>query len=741
MGLCTALAGAATVGACSGDDGGVATPPGTGGSGGDGSAGTGGNAAAGGGLLDASIGDAISSLTLSPQNAVVKVQSGKPMPTLQYQVTGPGGPVNAQWLIDRAEIGTIDPTGLFTAAGIAGGQAKIEATVGQQKLSTTLTVEFELEQNGGLESDGGTTGGGVGGVGGEGEGGPVDAALRALLEGTPTSDPSMALLYPYDGTVWPLALLSPLLQWKSGSAQIADGVMIQLTAKSFSYKGFFGRPKPLSPTAPFVRHPIPQAIWDQATHTAAGSSLTLSVVVAAGGVAYGPMTQTWKIAPGRLKGTVYYQSYGTKLAKNYGGAIGGDGMFGGATLAIKPGATDPSLVAGSSGGSAQCRVCHSVSMDGSRMVVQHGNNYQQSSSYALGAGNAESVYPAATNTKLGWVGMSPDGALGLGNAVPLPGGANGSTTSLHDMQTGNVIPSTGLSTFVTRAGFPAFSPDGKKVAFNFFAGPGDATSGAGDGKKLVAMDFDATTSTFSNPTLLYNGPLRPGWPSFLPTGKGLVFQTEVKTNTSGEFFATRYGGQGELWWVELSSGSAQRLDNANGKGHAPQGPGNHADPTVLNYEPTVSPIPSGGYAWVVFMSRRLYGNVATIDPWFSDPREHNLTATATTKKLWVAAVDLDAKPGSDPSHPAFYLPGQELLAGNARGFWVIDPCKADGSTCSSGDECCGGFCQADPKTGALSCGQKTNQCSQEFDKCQSDADCCNPSLKCINNICSLVVPQ
>jgi hypothetical protein len=134
----------------------------------------------------------------------------------------------------------------------------------------------------------------------------------------------------------------------------------------------------------------------------------------------------------------------------------------------------------------------------------------------------------------------------------------------------------------------------------------------------------------------------------------------------------------------------------------------------------------------------MYGNVATIDPWWSDPRDHDLTNTATTKKLWVAAIDLDPQPGSDPSHPAFYLPGQELLAGNARGFWVVDPCKPDGSPCSSGDECCGGYCQAD-QNGQLTCGKKNNDCSPEFDKCSTDADCCEPTLKCINEICSLII--
>jgi hypothetical protein len=733
---CLVIGGAAIAGAC-GDSGGVAPPQGNAGS--SGSYGSGGNGAT---LGDVST-DVPSSYLLTPQDPVVTVKTGQPLPTIDFDVTtATGMPVSAAWLIDRAEIGSIDQTGLFTATGKAAGQAKVEASVGSEKVSTTVTVKIEAEQNGGTESDGGTTGGGVGGVGGEGEGGAIDAVLRALLEGATSSDPSLAWLYPYDKTVWPLGLLPPLVQWSAGASSIADGIYLHLTADNYDYKGFFARPKPLSPGSPFVRHPIPKDAWDQATLSAAGGNLSLSLTVAAGGVAYGPLTQTWKVAKGRLKGTVYYQSYGTNLAKNYGGAKGGDGTFGGATLAIKPGATDPTLVAGKSGGSTECRVCHSVSADGSRMIVQHGNVYQASSSYDLNGGYAESPYPPSTNGALGWIGMYPDGSIGLGNAAPLPGNANGSTTALYDLASGSAIASSGLDGLVTRAGFPTFSPDGKQVAFNFYAGPGDATIGAGDGTKLVVMDFDKATNGFSNPRLLHQIAQRPGWPSFFPTGTALVYQIETQTNGS-EFFATRGGAKGELWWVDIATATARSLDRANGKDggvkYLPEGGTNHADDSVLNYEPTVSPVASGGYAWIVFLSRRMYGNVATIDPWASDPREHDLVANATTKKLWVAAIDLDPQPGSDPSHPAFYLPGQELLAGNARGFWVVDPCRPDGSPCSSGDECCGGYCQQDPQTGELTCGQKTNECSAEYDKCTSDADCCNPSLKCINERCSMIV--
>jgi hypothetical protein len=742
----TCLAGA-IAGACSGSEGGgTANNAGTGATGTGATAGTGSSSGSGGLDLDVNPGDTSTSVSIKPADSVLTASCGQPPPTLQLDAFENGTKTNALWLVDKAEIGTVDKSGLFTASGKAGGVATVEATVGTQKVTTTVTVKLECEQNGGIESDGGTTGGGIGGVGGEGEGGAIDATLKGVLMGAPTTDASLKLLYPYDKTVWPLGLLAPLLQWAAGSMAVADGVYIHLTAPNYDYKGFFGRPKPLAAGAPFVRHPIPQEVWDAATHTAAGGTLTLSVVVAKGGVAYGPMTETWTIAKGRLKGTVYYQSYGTKLAKNYGGAKGGDGMFGGATLAIKPGATDPTLVAGNNGGSSACRVCHTVASGGARMVAQHGNDYKVSSSYALNAGYAETQYPASTNTKLGWVGMSSDGSLGLGNAVPLPGGANtGATTALYDMTSGSPVAATGLSSFVTHAGMPAFSHDTKRVAFLFQQGPGDATVGPGDGKKLVTMDFDATTKAFSNPKLVYGGTHRPGWPWFLPSGEALVFQTELKANSSGEFFATRYGAQGELWWTDVATGTASPLERANGKDsgvqYLPVGPGNHANDTILNYEPTVGPVASGGYAWMVFMSRRMYGNVATIDPWFSDPREHDLFQNVTTKKLWVAAVDLNAAPGTDPSHPAFYLPGQELLAGNTRGYWVMDPCKADGATCSSGDECCGGYCQQDPQTGALTCGQKQNQCSKEFDKCTTSADCCDAKLKCINEICTLLIPQ
>jgi hypothetical protein len=268
--------------------------------------------------------------------------------------------------------------------------------------------------------------------------------------------------------------------------------------------------------------------------------------------------------------------------------------------------------------------------------------------------------------------------------------------------------------------------------------------------QLVAMDFDATTKTFTNVRVLatmQNGH-KVGFPSFFPTNDAVAFHLQLVPNGADDF-GTRYGAQAQIWWSDLATGTANSLDALNGldaNGTTSYLPGPHpsarslVNDTTLNYEPTVNPISSGGYIWAVFTSRRLYGNVATTDPWQSDPRAYDDTklANATTKKLWVAAIDLNATPGKDPSHPAFYLPAQELVAGNSRGFWVLNPCKGDGMSCMSGDECCNGYCEPSGPGGSLLCANTApnNSCSGVQEKCTTSADCCNSTNRCVNGFCA-----
>ena len=81
------------------------------------------------------------------------------------------------------------------------------------------------------------------------------------------------------------------------------------------------------------------------------------------------------------------------------------------------------------------------------------------------------------------------------------------------------------------------------------------------------------------------------------------------------------------------------LDTLNGNGYPfAAGAARDAD---RDYEPTFAPVAAGGYFWVVFHSRRTYGNLLT---------GRALRAEGSgTKQLWVAAIDITPN-GVDPSH-------------------------------------------------------------------------------------------
>ncbi len=678
------------------------------------------------GFGEAGFGDGqVGSLTISPANSTVNVAYGTPSP-FQFTAYYNNAPVSATWDIDRGELGAMDNSGVLTTTSKLGGKATISATAGNgAKGSTTVTIVVTYTQNGDPNAgDAGGGSGGVGGVGGEGPGASVSTGTIATLSGSSSTDPGLAWLYPYDATVWPRGLLAPLLQWQVGAQGDYDAIYIHAHENAFDYKGYFAKTK-----TPFSHHPIPQAAWQAMTYSNAGEDLQVDLVFSKGSNAYGPITEKWKVAKGVLKGTVYYNSYGTALAKNYCCSYTGQ-TFGGATLAIQGGSTSPVLVAGSNGGSAQCRVCHSVSADGSTLVTQHGDNYAATSQYNLKSNNAETPMSPA-DYRFAFPALAPDGSFLFSSSCPLPGIGGSAASALFQVPSGTPIAATGLPAGL-RACTPVFSPDGKHVAFNYYAGA------SADGKSMAVMDF--ASNAFTTPVVIDtpSGALPNLYPSFLPTNDAVVYERE--TASDGELGATRNGSRAELWWATTSSPQAARLDKLNGVGYLPTYGTNHGADATLNYEPTVNPVPSGGYAWVVFTSRRAYGNVATIDPFWSDPRDHDISQTPTTKKLWVAAIDLSAQPGTDPSHPAFYLPAQELLAGNSRGYWVVDPCKVDGTSCQTGDECCGGYCRVED--GGLVCQPPTGGCANEFEKCTSTADCCGGlNLSCINGRCALANPN
>ncbi len=174
--------------------------------------------------------------------------------------------------------------------------------------------------------------------------GGIPVATQLQLNATGSADPSFAFVYPYDRTVFPRGLISPTLQF-AGTAP--DAVMVHITYAAMDYTGYFGA----SPN-----HQIPAASWTAITEGAWASDLVqVSVTKLSGGKVSGPITEHWTVAQGNMRGQIYYETYGSKLA-------GGPDSVG--IMSIAPGATAPTVLKKGCG-----NVCHTASADGSTLVA------------------------------------------------------------------------------------------------------------------------------------------------------------------------------------------------------------------------------------------------------------------------------------------------------------------------------------------------------------------------------------
>src|SRR5262249_32779508 len=158
---------------------------------------------------------------------------------------------------------------------------------------------------------------------------------------------------------------------------------------------------------------------------------------------------------------------------------------------------------------------------------------------------------------------------------------------------------------------PAFAPNGTRLAYVDHQSHG-----------LGVYDFDAASSTVSNPVPLVPQGSDPSlnaiaFPSVSPDAKWIVYHRGQWPSS----LDTRYRPGAPCLARVSHPGVDVRLQATNGDSSPPP----DRDLNVA-FEPTFAPLDAGGYAWVVFTSRRTYGN--------------RLTATRDqVKQLWVAAID------------------------------------------------------------------------------------------------------
>jgi Tol biopolymer transport system component len=646
-------------------------------------------------------------LVVVPANSTLDVTDVTNLPTKQLtaQVTytdGTQGSVQASWTIDRFDIASVGAgTGVVQPTGAVFGDVTVTASAMGLTGSTKVSVHLQATVNtpGFPASD-----------------------VSALAAGN-TTDPAVTFLdYPYDKTVFPRGLIAPEIMWDGG--QVGDEYELHYVAPAIDLAV-------LTMADPPSRFAVPQALWNMLVASAGGNDMTVELRRLSSGTAYLSTTQTWHISSANLRGIVYYWSV------SQGQILQADPTIGQSVTAFPPANYTvlgnprplnsglPKTPAWENNGQGdRCVGCHSVSKDGSTIAGV----------FSTGGSEGPLGYVDMKQRQVTAIGDYT--ALGMFTAVAPDGSLSVMNTATRTMQ---LLDSTGAPVSsaldgLTQVCDPVFSPDGTlfALASNCNGGNGMANQPIEFASSdLELYDFTKSSYTFSNPRTVVpsgaGGGTAIAFPSFSPDSKWIVFQ-------GGSYSRAKYGtnlhGADDLYVAAAQQGSTPiALDAANGTGVLSN------DSQHLNYAPSVSPIFSGGYFWVVFTSPRDYGN-RMVSPQLPPPMD---ATYSNHKQLWVAAIDANVGT-ADPSHPAFWLPGQDATTANMFGYWALAPCKptqGDGGpvTCESGFECCSGFCR-DNGTGYV-CTDNPGGCHQLGEACGASSDCCNASssIGCIGGIC------
>jgi hypothetical protein len=514
--------------------------------------------------------------------------------------------------------------------------------------------------------------------------------VQGMFAGPDVVDPPRQprLVYPESGTVFPRNVRAPHPMWDGPGAA---GDLYELSVEGpYAALRFW-----LAHTGAPFKHDLAlaDADWRSLAESNVGGALTLKLrrLDAMTGQIYASAPVDVRIADTDFRGVIYYWALNLgKIVRLRPDSTAPEDFM---TPPSNPNSGNPDHV--------RCVACHTISRDGRKLAFEYwgGNEW---------AGVIDVTQPAtpviAPSVARGnFQTFSPDGTRLVLNY--------GQGLKLHNATTGAEVAGAGLP--AAKAAHPIWSPSGSAVAYaaGIMQNANTAASWEIDfGRSDLAIAPYLGFDRFGPAQVLVPGAGRANfYPTYDPTSAIIVYN---RSDWSRSDNGPVQPSTAELWMVPAAGGTPTELRKANTGGRS--------------WLPTFSPFSGGGYHWLAFFSRRDYGNAQAG------------TKGTGRRQIWVAAVNENAAPGTDPSHAGFWLPAQDMTTENMSAYWAPEACMPNGALgCSSDVECCGGQCMIAPGASSGMCLQAPPVCRPRGTSCTQSADCCD-GLQCTNGFCGTI---
>ncbi|HVY25116.1 MAG TPA: PA14 domain-containing protein [Polyangiaceae bacterium] len=240
------------------------------------------------------------------------------------------GTVTAAWGLDTLDRATVSNQGVVSLVSPVAGTMNVSAYVQQFKATAQVNVVVNATDT--LEA-------------------PTGAAATYTANVSSGAD-TATILYPYDGTVFPLALKPPVLQWDPGANGAASAVKVRLRypavgTATYSWSKIIAEPAN-------YRYAFTRDQWGLFERTAKGGTGRISIQRIVGGQLKDAVAKNVTFASTPLRGKIFYTQYGGGYSD---------------IMRLDPGGDIAAARAFSTANG--CPVCHSMSANGTKFATSN----------------------------------------------------------------------------------------------------------------------------------------------------------------------------------------------------------------------------------------------------------------------------------------------------------------------------------------------------------------------------------